>query len=135
MRTGLRFAVSIAALVAIAAPSALAGPGTLDPSFGNRGIATVFHRGAGAYAVVVDHHGRVDVAGSTLPGDADIALARFGPKGNLDPTFGADGKVVTDLGGNNDALCMGGPRQWRSRVGGEHGPAPRSPRTICRYRQ
>jgi uncharacterized delta-60 repeat protein len=92
--------------LALAAPPASAHPGALDPFFSHDGIQTAFPNGAVAYAVAIDHHDRIVVAGSTLAPHPDIALARFTPGGRLDPTFGRGGKVVTDLGADDYAFDL-----------------------------
>src|SRR5437870_4220943 len=112
MRTGLRFSVSIAALVAIAAPSALAGPGTqlaivryrtdgsLDPTFGSNGVVlTSFgHRFQAGDAVALEPKGRIVVVGWTSNGTTTrSAIARFLTGGALDPSFGGDGRITLDL--------------------------------------
>ena len=96
--------IAVPVVIAIAAPVAAADPGRLDPFFSHDGIQTAFPNGAVAYAVAIDHHDRIVVAGSTLDANPDIALARFTPAGKLDPTFGRGGKVVTDLGANDYAF-------------------------------
>lgn len=95
---------ALVALVALVAQPAAASPGALDTFFSHDGIQTAFPNGAVAYAVAIDHHDRIVVAGSTLSEHPDIALARFTPGGRLDPTFGQGGKVVTDLGANEFAF-------------------------------
>jgi len=94
------------AVLALAAPPASAHPGALDASFSHDGIQTAFPNGAVGYAVAIDHHDRIVVAGSTLAAHPDIALARFTPNGRLDTTFGQAGKVVTDLGANDYAFDL-----------------------------
>ncbi len=79
-------------------------PGQLDAFFSHDGIQTAFPNGGVAYAVAIDHHGRIVAAGSTLGAHPDIALARFTPGGRLDPMFGEGGKVVTDLGADDYAF-------------------------------
>jgi uncharacterized delta-60 repeat protein len=96
--------IAVAAIIALTAPPAQADPGTLDAFFSRDGIQTAFANGAVAYAVAIDHHDRIVVAGSTLAAHPDIALARFTPGGRLDPTFGEGGRVVTDLGANDYAF-------------------------------
>jgi uncharacterized delta-60 repeat protein len=96
--------IALTLSMALNVPVARAAPGTLDPFFGHDGIQTAFANGAVAYAVAIDHHDRIVVAGSTLDAHPDIALARFTPGGRLDPTFGQGGKVVTDLGANDYAF-------------------------------
>jgi uncharacterized delta-60 repeat protein len=66
--------------------------GDLDRTFtGNGRVRTSFGQArAAAYAVAVQHDGKVVAAG--LAGRA-FAMARYGIDGVLDPTFGSEGKV------------------------------------------
>jgi uncharacterized delta-60 repeat protein len=73
--------------------------GTVDNSFGTGGEVTTDFGGADhANAVAADGVRQV-VAGAS---DGDFALARYGPHGTLDSSFGAGGKVTTDFGSGND---------------------------------
>ncbi|HEY6941306.1 hypothetical protein, partial [Dokdonella sp.] len=83
--------------------------GTPDPSFGNGGKATVpFDLGATnndiAYGAALQPDGKLVFVGfaSITDDNSDIALARLGTDGQLDPTFGYAGKQVIplDLGGS-----------------------------------
>jgi uncharacterized delta-60 repeat protein len=82
--------------------------GTLDPSFGAGGkvITDFFGRDDVARAVAIQNDGKIVVAGSAANGgDAstlEFALARYNPDGTLDATFGAGGKVTTDISGFGD---------------------------------
>ena len=72
--------------------------GSLDPSFSGDGMATTRVRPGGgdeAHAVAVQPNGKVVVAGTD--GRARFALARYLPTGALDPSFGGDGVVTTNL--------------------------------------
>ncbi|MBI5351847.1 MAG: hypothetical protein HZB50_04340 [Chloroflexi bacterium] len=53
-------------------------------------------------AVAIQPNGKIVVAGSSGNGgsDSQFALARYNTNGSLDTTFDMDGKVKTDLGGN-----------------------------------
>ena len=82
------FVTALIATMALNAPVAQAEPGQLDAFFSQDGIQTAFPNGAVAYAVTIDHHDRIVVAGSTLSAHPDIALARFTPGGRLDAAFG-----------------------------------------------
>jgi len=94
-------AVVLAAAATLAAPADAAG-GKLDRNFSRDGRATAFPKGATAFGVALDAKGRILVAGYTLDNDTDFALARFRPNGTLDRGFGGgDGRVSTDLGGND----------------------------------
>jgi uncharacterized delta-60 repeat protein len=83
--------------------------GRLDRSFGDAGIVvTDISPGASdvLHAVVLQPDGRIVVAGDTPTGglgDTKFVLARYLPDGRLDPTFGQDGIVTTDLGQGIDS--------------------------------
>jgi uncharacterized delta-60 repeat protein len=91
-------------LVTLLPGVASAAPGDLDTFFSHDGKQTAFANGAVAYAVAMDHHDRIVVAGSTLSDHPDVALARLTSGGRLDPSFGNGGRVVTDLGANDYAF-------------------------------
>jgi len=73
--------------------------GSLDQTFGGDGrVVSAFGR---ATDMAIDPHGRVVVVGFTDPPGGefpDSTLARYLPTGNLDPTFGDDGRVITSGG-------------------------------------
>jgi uncharacterized delta-60 repeat protein len=64
-----------------------------------------------AYGVAIQSDGRIVVSGVSFVGNdrstADFALARYGPDGILDPTFGSGGIVLTDFGGASDSALGG----------------------------
>lgn len=111
----------------LAALVRLDGDGDLDPGFDGDGRATLFfndvypdHR---INAIRVQADGKLLVAGITLdpfPGQADCAVARFLPTGQLDPVFGFDGKFAIDaaLGEGPQAYdyCMGLANDGRALV-------------------
>ncbi len=72
--------------------------GSLDPTFGSNGQATTTS-GAAAYSVALLPDGKLVVGGwgYYLGGEAST-LARYQPDGTLDPTFGDNGVVVTNVG-------------------------------------
>jgi uncharacterized delta-60 repeat protein len=80
------------------------GDGNLDESFGRGGkVLTRFVRRPGtepssswAEAVALQRNARIVVAG--LGRGYDFGLARYLPKGRLDPSFGRGGTVLTDFG-------------------------------------
>jgi uncharacterized delta-60 repeat protein len=74
--------------------------GTLDPSFGDQGVAiTDFGKSWDwAYALALQPDGHVVVAGaSDRGGSRDFALARYDAKGRLDDSFGDHGRVLTPV--------------------------------------
>jgi uncharacterized delta-60 repeat protein len=78
--------------------------GNLDPSFGTGGKSIVdFGGGGAAAALTLQADGKIVVAGISAlappsTGNAGFAAARLNTDGNLDATFGAGGKVTTQLG-------------------------------------
>ncbi len=73
-----------------------------DPSFGGDSLVTTDFGGRrdAANAVAIAPGRTVVAAGSS---DGDVALARYATDGSLDRTFGTAGRVLTDLGGADDA--------------------------------
>ncbi len=106
------------------------GDGSLDLTFGSGGrIVTDFGGDDEAFAVAVQGDGKIVAAGERRvcvggtkngsgcqadsdcggpPGVclADFALARYDSDGQLDTTFGTGGKVLTDLGGQDEAFGL-----------------------------
>lgn len=83
--------------------------GHRDASFGASGqVSTSLGQTSAAQAVVVQSDGKVVVAGYARdPGSDDhVALVRYLVNGNPDPTFGANGTVITNLGGHDVARAM-----------------------------
>jgi uncharacterized delta-60 repeat protein len=80
--------------------------GSLDPSFGDQGkIRTSFGPGVRASAddVVVQADRRIVVAGWAGNNYVSFALTRYRSNGTLDPSFGGDGRVMTDFGRSAEA--------------------------------
>ena len=78
-----------------------AGPGGLDPTFGDRGKVTTdfgFIDLARDVALQPSDY-KIVVVGRT---DSNFALARYHSDGSLDTSFGKGGKVVTDFFGDDD---------------------------------
>ena len=87
--------------------------GSLDTTFGTNGTTTIDFKGGwneGGMALAVQPDGKIiGVAASynpqdfTFPYDARWGVARFTANGLLDKTFGASGKVITDLSKGTDS--------------------------------
>jgi uncharacterized delta-60 repeat protein len=75
--------------------------GALDRTFGGDGIVmTRILRYAEVSGVAIQADGRiVVVGGARRPTGGAFAIARFRRDGTLDPTFGGDGKVTTEVTG------------------------------------
>lgn len=79
--------------------------GSLDPSFGAGGLATIDASGIAftdaGKDVAIQADGKIVVAGfAAKPGQNDFAVARLHPNGTFDSSFGSGGVVVTDTSGS-----------------------------------
>jgi uncharacterized delta-60 repeat protein len=89
---------------AVEALAAAPREGDLDTSFSDDGKVTDLHL---ANALAFQPNGKIVVAGSAYMANnggrisSDFALTRYNANGTLDTTFGGDGKVTTDLGGED----------------------------------
>lgn len=85
----------------LAATSAQANLGVLDPSFGRGGVLRVNVGWGGlpssARVVLQQSDGKLLVGGLGYTQQPTFGLARWTAEGALDPTFGDDGRVVTEL--------------------------------------
>jgi uncharacterized delta-60 repeat protein len=82
--------------------------GSLDVTFGSGGkVTTSFGVDAFGSSVVLQPDGRIVVTGYFDAGrrNHDFALARYDKQGALDPSFGNNGKVITDLFGGSDDIA------------------------------
>lgn len=80
--------------------------GQLDPTFNGTGLVTTdFTAGEfdNVYDALVQPDGKIIVVGDTIPFGVhtDVALARYEPDGELDLTFGLNGKVIAGIGHTN----------------------------------
>jgi uncharacterized delta-60 repeat protein len=76
--------------------------GSLDTTFGEDGkVGTAFNVNDGAFAVAVQPDDKIVAAGVTCCPATDFAVARYNPDGSLDASFDGDGKLTTDLGGDD----------------------------------
>jgi uncharacterized delta-60 repeat protein len=76
--------------------------GQLDDTFGTAGVATAdagAGMSAGALALAIQTDGRIVVAGNVAISGSRGLIVRFDRDGSLDGTFGAGGRVISDLGG------------------------------------
>jgi uncharacterized delta-60 repeat protein len=81
--------------------------GSLDSGFGSAGrVTTDFDFFAGVGGVAVTPAGQIVAAGSTSGATTRFALARYNSNGDLDPTFGAGGKVTSFAAAGASALAL-----------------------------
>src|SRR5919106_350284 len=79
--------------------------GSLDATFDVDGKVTTDFAGSSdsALDVAIQGDGRIVAAGlANVSGDLDFALARYNTDGSLDATFDGEGKVNTNIAGNNE---------------------------------
>jgi uncharacterized delta-60 repeat protein len=85
--------------------------GTLDTTFSGDGrLITNFGGSDQALDVAVQDDGKIVAVGQKCSNDGltcDVALARYKPFGNLDPTFSGDGKQTNDFGGADNGSSGG----------------------------
>src|SRR5579871_5601019 len=85
---------------------ATAGPGDLDTSFGQNGIATIaLAHNAFGQALVVQPDGRIVVAGTAISASArttDVVTARFTEQGAPDTSYGIAGTGAAQADFGND---------------------------------
>ena len=103
LRLTSALAVSVAATLLLPSTQAAAAPGDLDLGFNGLGyVVTNVGTVDQAYDVAVDSNDKVVVAGfaySNGSASREFGLVRYNDDGSLDDTFGAGGKVMTDIGG------------------------------------
>lgn len=119
--------------------------GALDPGFGAGGIVVTRNppttRGGASTegasfgeALVVDPAGRI-VVGATAVGAAevDLVLVRYSPTGAADTTFGRQGWMKTDLGGEENLRGLALSPDGRPVVAATKGPWGSSSVVVDRY--
>ena len=119
-RTATVGALALAMLSTLVPPAAAAvSTGWLDRTFGGDGkVLTNVGGDDTGEAVAVQADGKIVVAG-TAHGGTDIALVRYNTDGSLDSTFGGgDGKVITDVSGDDAAFAVAIQPDQKILVGG-----------------
>lgn len=80
--------------------------GDLDEDFGDFGFATQNVQNAQVGGVALYPDGRVLLVGSINTGSGNqFALVRFEADGDVDGTFGSDGRTTTDFGGSSSRIA------------------------------
>jgi len=101
------FLLTLIALNLALASTAIAAPGDFDPTFSGDGLVHTNLSGDvpvadEAFGVAVQEDGRIVAVGAAGGSGGRIAAVRYLPGGDLDDTFGGDGKVFTDITGGAD---------------------------------
>ena len=101
-RSALAGLVASGVLIAMAAAAtptqAAGGPGSLDGSFGNGGVATAVVDSPIVHDAALQSNGDILVGGDFGVGGTMFNMARFLPNGTLDTTFGHGGFAATGFG-------------------------------------
>ena len=82
-------------------------PSFLDTTFGNKGfVFTDFGKDEQAKALTIDGSGKLVVAGdfTNIDDNWDVGVVRYNANGDLDNSFGTQGKVITDNVGDTDLV-------------------------------
>lgn len=111
-------------------------PGDLDTTWGTAGrVSTTFGTSnERAYAIAIQSDGKAVVAGYSYNGtNNDFAIARYTTSGVLDTDFDSDGKVTTDISGNDIAYAIAIQSDGKIVVGGQTGTAGNYDFAVVRY--
>ncbi len=93
---GLGFSRSVAGMVRYNVD------GTLDTTFGDRGLAWLPDRFVRYYELVIAPDGKIITVGAaSINNGEDLLVARYNTDGRLDTTFGVQGASVIDFGGSD----------------------------------
>ena len=107
-RFGSALVVSILAMLIILgmASPARAAAGDLDPTFGGDGkVVTQISSSDSARDLAVQSDGKIVAVGQSSSGDTtDLAVTRYNPNGDLDPTFDGDGKFIQTVPSGEGSL-------------------------------
>jgi uncharacterized delta-60 repeat protein len=110
--------------------------GRLDPSFSRDGkVTTDFGDDERSFALAIQKDGKIVAAGGTGEDGADFELARYQKNGRLDRSFGGDGKVTTDFGGEELANALVIQKDGRLVVAGFSEAADQGAIALARYQK
>lgn len=108
--------------------------GSLDTSFGADGkVMTDFGGNAVATSVAIQPDGKIVAVGGSFNGSSDFNMGRYNTDGTLDRSFGTDGRVTTDFGGDDIATSVAVDSKGRVVVGGNGGSSWASDFALARY--
>jgi len=109
-RLRLSFACLCVAVGLVAAPTANAAPGDLDPTFGSGGRVGLLtsEEEVLVKGVAVQADSKVVLAGGQDPGEGptNTIVVRLLANGELDPGFGQNGKVTLTISGGSEARAV-----------------------------
>jgi uncharacterized delta-60 repeat protein len=104
--------------------------GSVDTSFGNRGLVSVASTSDIAGVVIQPADGKIVIAGDNGP---TFVLTRYNANGTLDKTFGTGGTVTLSLGSSGGADALGLQADGKLVVAGTIGPGPGTGWELARF--
>ncbi len=109
--------------------------GTLDSTFGINGVVVTDLNGNDeGNAVVLQASGKIVVAGTTnAAGTEDFAMIRYTGDGKIDSTFGLNGAVISNLGGNDTGSSVALQHDQKIIVAGTSNASGKANFTVVRY--
>ncbi len=96
-------AIVLILLTVFGVGAAFASPGDIDLTFRSGGFVTSAFSGEG-YASTIQADNKLIVVGRTISsnGGGEYTLLRYNADGTLDASFGVNGRVTTDIEGDNE---------------------------------
>jgi uncharacterized delta-60 repeat protein len=132
--------VTILGMTLLTSVPASAADSDLDLSFDGDGVVTTNHAEFNQINdIVIQPDGKIVVAGHSgifhgfFQQSFEIIVARYNVDGSLDPTFGSDGIVTTDVGGFAMAFGVALQPDGKIIVAGRGGPISGANFTVVRY--
>jgi len=111
--------------------------GVLDSNFGTNGVVITdigTNTWDEAYSLQLQTQGKILVAGiSNTNGNQDFTIVRYNNNGTLDTTFGNNGKVITNLGGNDFAYDIQVQKDKKFLIAGTSNASGSNDYVIARY--
>jgi uncharacterized delta-60 repeat protein len=113
--------------------------GRLDNTFGKNGVVNSDLGGwEWARGMVLQPDGKILITGRVTPSPiGNFMVARYSENGNLDSSFGSNGRTITDLGGDDQSGCIALQKDGKIVIGGYQAPIDNSGRNelfaLARY--
>jgi uncharacterized delta-60 repeat protein len=98
--------------------------GSLDNTFGKNGVVNSDLGGwEWARGMVLQPDGKIVITGRVTPSPiGNFMVARYTENGNLDSSFGTNGRTITDMGADEQSGCIALQKDGKIIVGGEQAP-------------
>ena len=98
--------------------------GSLDNTFGKNGVVNSDLGGwEWARGMVLQPDGKIVITGRVTPSPiGNFMVARYTENGNLDSSFGTNGRTITDLGADDQSGCIALQPDGKIIIGGDQNP-------------